>query len=374
MSELNNLREYKDVRVSDVEHDFSQGRHEDIPHQLYADWSGLIIKLAKAVFPSFVEPPFPASLKFQTESTPSDGPYSANADYYMLDYVFCELKAENGHGLKISFENGRQGGDNPVSIETLGFNPGVSSHIYKEAKSPLATIYVWQTEEQSSEIAEIIARHRESCLAKPIQKAVPDHLSKDEKCSLCGIFPDDLTVNTGRDEYFPDAFWKQIRMELGSDDYEEFRRCPGCGSYFKWIDSPQMYGSGNLAEERLIRFPLKASPLLDLVFSPDGKEQPDLGEIDEYFKFIELELLLDVLRLHARYAPKIFELFVPYLWRLLFRNDTYSVQELLSCYISDEPERAEAVLASLQALQAGRYHSPLSDALLYCFAVAGKKK
>ena len=374
MLELNNLHEYKDVLVSGVDYDFSQNRHENIPHRLYTDWAVLILKLAKAVFPSIVKLPIPASLKFQTESISSDGPYSANADYYMLDYVFCEIKAENGEGIKISFENGRQGGDNPVSMETLGIYPGVSSHIYKEAKSPLARFYIRHREDQTAEITEIIARHQESCLANPMQNVVHNDPNKVEKCSLCGIFPEHLTVNTGRDVYFPDAFWKLIRMELGSDDYEEFRRCPNCGSYFKWIDSPQMYGSGNNAEQSLIRYPPQATPLLEMVFSPEAQDQPDLGKIEEYFKFIELELLLDVLRMHALHAPKIFALFVPYLWRLLLRNGHYAIPSLLRDYVSDEPERAEEILEALRSVQAAGYHSPLSDALLHCFTVVQKKK
>jgi hypothetical protein len=167
MPELDNFHVYRDVLVSGVEYDFSRNRHENIPRQLYAEWAALLVKLAKVVFPSFDVPPLPETMFFRTESIPSDGPYSASEDYYMLDYVFFEQKTENEHGLRISFENGRMGGDNPVSMETLGFNGSVSSHIYSEAKSPLASIYVRHGDERSSEIAEIIARHRESCLSQP---------------------------------------------------------------------------------------------------------------------------------------------------------------------------------------------------------------
>jgi len=169
MLERNNFHVYEDVLISGVNYDFSHHRYESIPHRLYMDWAALIVKLAKVVSPSFVVPPFPELLIFQTESIPSDGPYSANADYYFLDYVSFELEAENGCGIKIYFENGRWGGDNPVNMETVGFNRGVSSYIYKEAKSPLASICVWHGEEQSSEIAGIIARHQESCLANPLK-------------------------------------------------------------------------------------------------------------------------------------------------------------------------------------------------------------
>jgi hypothetical protein len=197
---------------------------------------------------------------------------------------------------------------------------------------------------------------------------------KPENCSLCGVFPEDLTVNTGRDYEFPDAFWKLVSLELGSTDYEHFRRCPNCGSYFKWIDLPQMYGSGNNAEERLIRFPPQATPLLEMVFTPGAQDQPDLGEIEEYFKFIKLELLFDVLGMHALHAPKTFALFVPHLCRLLLGNGDHAIPSLLSDYVSDEPERAEEVSAALRSAQAAGHHSPLSDALLHRFTVVQKKK
>jgi hypothetical protein len=166
MSELNNFQVYENVLVSGVEYDFSSNRHERIPHRLYADWAVLVNNLAKAVCPSFAAPPFPESLFFQTESIPSDGPYSADADYYFLDYVSAELKAENGHGLKIHFENGRRGGDDPVTMETVGLTGGVSSYIYKHAKSPTAEVCLWHGDEKSAEVAAVIARHRQSCRAK----------------------------------------------------------------------------------------------------------------------------------------------------------------------------------------------------------------
>jgi hypothetical protein len=163
-------------------------------------------------------------------------------------------------------------------------------------------------------------------------------------------------------------------MKLGSTDYEQFRRCPNCGSYFKWIDTPQMYGSGNNAEERLIRFPPQATPLLEIIFSPDAKAQPEPGNIDEYFEFIELELLLDVLVLHVRYAPQIFALFVPHLGQLLFRNGNCAIRNLLTNYVSDDPDRAEEVLETLRNLQATEHHYPLIDVFLNCFTVIQKKK
>ena len=166
MPESANFHIYENVLVSGVEYDFSRRPHEQIPVRLYADWAALLVKLARALDPSFDPPPFPGTLVFHTESIHSDGPYSANADYYFLDLVSGEFKGENGCGIKIHFENGRIGGENPVNMETSGLRDDVSSYIYKSATSPLARILIRHAEAKASEIAAIIARHRKSCESK----------------------------------------------------------------------------------------------------------------------------------------------------------------------------------------------------------------
>lgn len=90
--------------------------------------------------------------------------------------------------------------------------------------------------------------------------------TKVERCSLCGGLPDDLMVNTGREQYFPDAFYQLAR--LGGRLTEPFRRCPEYGTYFHWIALPQTYGSGNCDEERSIRLSARVSRLLDHLFPP----------------------------------------------------------------------------------------------------------
>ena len=101
MAYLDDFHSYENVLVSGVEYDFSSNRLDRIPQRLYADWAALLVKLAKIAFPEFVAPAFPETLVFQTESVPSDGPYSASADYYMLDYVFFKQKTQNSYNLKI---------------------------------------------------------------------------------------------------------------------------------------------------------------------------------------------------------------------------------------------------------------------------------
>jgi hypothetical protein len=162
---MSDLRTYENVLVSGVKHDFSRNSPENIPQRLYADWAALIVKLAKAIHPPFSVPPFPETLEFKTELIHSDDPYRSDPDYYTLDYFFFELKAANGDGLNINFENGRLGGNNPVTIQTSGLNKGVSSYIYNDAKAPLATIYIWHAADKTPEIEQIIARHKQYCLA-----------------------------------------------------------------------------------------------------------------------------------------------------------------------------------------------------------------
>jgi hypothetical protein len=69
-------------------------------------------------------------------------------------------------------------------------------------------------------------------------------------CPDCAEFQGRTVVNVGRDESWPASFH---RLEpVGGP---ELRRCPGCGALFKWEDEPQMYGSGNNADEVLTRLP-----------------------------------------------------------------------------------------------------------------------
>jgi hypothetical protein len=258
MSEQYNLHEYKDVLVSGVDYDFSQSPHENIPHRLYLDWAALVIKLAQANDRLFIAPPFPESLEFRTESILSGAPYTPYAERYTLDWFFCDLVAANNGGLRIGFENGRRDGDQ-VRMLTLGFHPGVSSTILKQARAPLASVSVWHEEEQSSKIAEIIATHRKDCLAGPVPYPAHDDSNDEGKCALCGPMPDDLIVNVSRDDFFFDPTYQLTRRVFGDTPETEFRRCPLGGARFRWIDMPQYYGSGDHCEERFIRVSEKAA-------------------------------------------------------------------------------------------------------------------
>lgn len=172
-----------------------------------------------------------------------------------------------------------------------------------------------------------------------------------EKCALCGELPDDLTVNTGRDEYFPAAVDALTPVGLPSPSQgqwvgSQFRRCPACGAFFDWSDAPQMYGSGNEDEERLVRLPATVSRLLNTLFPPDPKATPDAGDVGAYFHNLPLDLLLRALSSQVRAAPEILTPFVPGLARLLGASDDTRIARLLGAYLARIPERAEDIEAA----------------------------
>lgn len=179
-----------------------------------------------------------------------------------------------------------------------------------------------------------------------------EHEIQAEKCSICGEFPDELTVNTGRDQRFPTAFDELIPVGVpfyGQGQSSQYRRCPNCDTYFIWDDFPQMYGSGNNAEERLSRFSAKASRLLNNLFTNGLKAPLEPAEVSEYFDAIPLNPLLDELQSQVGKAPEIVTPFVPKLVSLLGKYDSVWVRDinnLLNAYASVSVKRAAEVEAA----------------------------
>lgn len=175
---------------------------------------------------------------------------------------------------------------------------------------------------------------------------VPHPKSKVIVCSTCSLLPDNLTINTGREERFPSAYNKLGKMD--KDFKGEFLRCPECKTYYNWIDDSQMYGSGNNDEERLVRFSLKQSRLLDILFTSAPDYRPNSSEVDEYFEALPLYILTDILRMRMYPNPDFIQPFLPQLVTLLITNkDTNNSDELwqiLSSYISKGPARAQEIL------------------------------
>lgn len=179
--------------------------------------------------------------------------------------------------------------------------------------------------------------------------------TKAENCPLCGGLPDDLTVNTGREERFPAAFYELTTVGIpcpsqGQWVGSQLHRCPSCGTYFDWGDYPQVYGSGNCDEERLTRLPAKASRLLDNLFAPVPKTPSAPGDVGEYFEALPPGMLLCALRSRVGTVPNIVTPFVPNLVSLLGKSgdpsERNSIRVLLGAYASSSPERAKAVEAA----------------------------
>jgi len=134
------LQTYQDVKVSDADPGFSSG-YANINPRFLADWIQLFESAVQACHPGFQFPPLPAPLKFKTEMIHSDGPYSATENYYTLDYNSIVLMSDEKRGLRISFEDGRQGGGEPICLETIGISPNFSAYIHSPKVT--ATFYLW---------------------------------------------------------------------------------------------------------------------------------------------------------------------------------------------------------------------------------------
>jgi hypothetical protein len=178
---------------------------------------------------------------------------------------------------------------------------------------------------------------------------------QSETCSLCGELPDKLTVNTGREGEFPAAFHKLIPVDTqftGQGQFSQFRSCPDCNAYFVWEEYPQMYGSGNNAEECLTRFSAKASLLLNNLFASEPKALLDPADVGEYFEAITLYLLLEMLQSRVSEAPDIVTPFVPKLVRLLGKFGDSWVNHPLTSLLKNYAAGSLKQAADVEAAQA----------------------
>ncbi len=182
----------------------------------------------------------------------------------------------------------------------------------------------------------------------PVSQDKPDETPTADAgiCLVCRSLPDDITVNTGRDEYFPSAFRQLISMD--NTYRSEFRCCKACGTYFNWIDMSQMYGSGNNDEERLVRLSPEKSRVLNKLFSADSNYRPDSGEVEEYIATLSLEHLVSALGYNLHRVPEFIAAFVPHLVRLLEKNNDTSLWSFLQGYVTNDPKRAEEVMNAFQ--------------------------
>jgi len=156
------------------------------------------------------------------------------------------------------------------------------------------------------------------------------------------------------------------------NDYKAVLQCcPQCRTYFNWIDMPQMYGSGNCDEERLVRLSPGQSLLLDKLFTAASDYRPDQHEITHYIDYVPLDLLLPALRFCRHRFPEVIALFVPQLVRLLGKNNDTSLWEFLNGYAYNKPKRAEEILSVIQPGMENESNR-LTQLIAHCRKVAKK--
>jgi hypothetical protein len=160
---MSELRTFADVLVSSTAFDFKGRAYHDVPRAVLADWASLMASLAGLLHPGFAAPTLPETFQFSQEMITSDGPYGSDENYYMLSYFYLDLTDAKGVGLRIAFERGRQGGEEPLGIETRGVQPQISSYIDEGARSPRARIYVFLEDAQTGPVQQLISAHAARC-------------------------------------------------------------------------------------------------------------------------------------------------------------------------------------------------------------------
>jgi len=190
-------------------------------------------------------------------------------------------------------------------------------------------------------------------------------------CAICSALPDDITVNTGRSESFPKGYEQLTGMD--STFKAEYLRCPGCHTYYNWIDMSQMYGSGNNDEERLVRIAPAKSRLLDKLFAPESTDLPTPAEVEEYIAILPPELLSVALNFRRQRTPEVMKRFVPHLVRLLIKNNDYPLAGLLDSYATYQPHGAEQVLEAFRSIDEYSTNR-LIQLLHHCLTITKDKK
>lgn len=190
----------------------------------------------------------------------------ANAQLEANDHIAAALKSNSTALIKFTMEQLKAAGT--YANELL--MPVLKKIAAKNEYKSYSYLSGFQTDcklgDLAHEVIQMIHQNAESTRE--------DHLSVQPNfeyhlCNVCSSLPDDITVNTGREYQFPDAF-RKLKWVSG-DNSEGYYRCPSCGTYYEWINMPQMYGSGNCDEERLVRKSQDESRVLEHRFS--GKDK-----------------------------------------------------------------------------------------------------
>lgn len=160
-------------------------------------------------------------------------------------------------------------------------------------------------------------------------------------CSVCGSLPEELTVNYGREERYPEAYYKLIGVGATAASY---RLCPECKTYFFCVDEPQEYGSGNNASETITRFSAEQSRYLETLLNATEFYNPNAGEAEQVLNSIPRHQLIFALYGLPQRSPKAFEQFIIAIVKELSKQDDVHWWNLVKDdFIGHDRQRAKQV-------------------------------
>lgn len=166
-------------------------------------------------------------------------------------------------------------------------------------------------------------------------------------CAVCSEIADDLLVNTGRDETFPDEV-RRLTV-LGFDNSNDLYECPGCKALFEWQDLPQYYGSGNNAEERLIRLTPEQASTARALLNPTPEARNGAELLGQAFRTLSYDLTTTLLRYAANRHKQAFSDFIGPLVAQLIAEGNGTIFSIISDYCGSDRGRLTEVLQLLDA-------------------------
>jgi hypothetical protein len=173
------------------------------------------------------------------------------------------------------------------------------------------------------------------------------NLCEEQSCEVCSQIPDDLLVNTGRDDTFPPEVRRLTVLNL--DNSNDLYECPGCKALFEWEDLPQYYGSGNNAEERLTRLNPEQELMARALLDP----APEAGNGSEFlnraFATLSYDLVTTLLRYAANRHKQAFSAFIGPLVAQLIAEGNGTIFSIISTYCGSDRGRLTEVLQLLDA-------------------------
>lgn len=167
------------------------------------------------------------------------------------------------------------------------------------------------------------------------------------ECDSCSTIGDDITANTGRNEYFsqPVERLEWLQIESGQD----VRRCRECGALFHWQDLPQHYGSGNEWEERLIRLTPAQAELTRAILLAAGPPAEPLKWLESCFEVLKFDLAILLLNWTAKKHPDLARALIPALVNRLERHNDGNIAGIIWTWAGKDRARIGELLQILYA-------------------------